>query len=101
MHKKCPVCNKQTSLSHDMQCAGFDKPEPTIFETIADGLEAFIDGRGWDTSHEYAKNLANAAPKLLEALEAIVIDYDLQDTVVAKGSIDKANTAIALAKGDR
>lgn len=35
--------------------------------------------------------------ELVEALKAIVTDYDLQGTVVAKGSIDKANDALAKA----
>ena len=35
---------------------------------IADGLDASVDGRGWDAKHQAAQDLANAAPALLAAL---------------------------------
>lgn len=44
----------------------------TTFEVIADGLDAFVDGRGWGAEHEKAKNLANSASELLEALKAVI-----------------------------
>lgn len=43
----------------------------TIVERIADGLDASMDGRGWNAGHEAAKNLANAAPAMLDALERV------------------------------
>jgi hypothetical protein len=39
-----------------------------IFATIADGLDASTDGRGWGAEHEAARRLANAAPDMLAAL---------------------------------
>lgn len=43
------------------------KPE-SVFMLIADGLDASVDGRGWEKKHEDAKNLADAAPDMVEAL---------------------------------
>lgn len=43
--------------------------KPTIFDILADGLDASVDGRGWDARHEAARILANAALDMLEALK--------------------------------
>lgn len=40
----------------------------TLFEILADGLDASTDGRGWGAEHERARVLANEAPAMLEAL---------------------------------
>jgi len=40
----------------------------TLVEIIADGLDASVDGRGYNVEHHRAVTLANAAPALLEAL---------------------------------
>lgn len=45
--------------------------DQSIFEIIADGLEASVDGRGYGPEHHKAVKMANAAPKLLEALKAL------------------------------
>ena len=38
-----------------------------LFDTLADGLDALTDGRGWNATHERARRLAEAAPEMLEA----------------------------------
>ena len=48
----------------------------TIFQIIADGLDASTDGRGWDSEHEAARTLANAAPDPLAALKALRVAAD-------------------------
>lgn len=41
---------------------------PTIFETLAEGLDALAPGgEGWGAEHEKARLLADAAPALLQA----------------------------------
>ena len=42
-----------------------------LTEIIADGLDASVDGRGFDEHHQRAFELANAAPDLFAALERI------------------------------
>jgi hypothetical protein len=44
----------------------------TTFATLADGLDAFTDGRGWDKTHEAARLLADAAPELLDKLQSCI-----------------------------
>jgi len=62
----------------------------TVTETIADGLDALTDGRGFNAEHMRATLLANAAPDLLAALEFIVLSYgDLES-----GAMDLARAAI-------
>ncbi|MES2300868.1 MAG: hypothetical protein V4521_02140 [Pseudomonadota bacterium] len=39
--------------------------------TIADGLDASTDGRGWDGTHQAAADLANSAPALRAALASL------------------------------
>ena len=46
--------------------------DETITGTIADGLDALTDGRGWDAGHERAMRLANAAPVLLKEVETML-----------------------------
>ena len=50
--------------------------QKTIFELIADGLDASVDGRGYDLKHHRAVVLANAAPELLEACKALLADNE-------------------------
>ena len=45
----------------------------TVTETIADGLDALTDGRGFNADHMRATLLANAAPDLLDALNALIV----------------------------
>jgi hypothetical protein len=72
----------------------------TIFETLADGLEASVEGRGWNAKHQRAMNIANAGPALLAALinlferDLIRGDNDHID------GIDEMLEAIASARGD-
>jgi len=44
----------------------------SICSIIADGLDAFTDGRGFSGKHKRAVDMANAAPDLLAALELCV-----------------------------
>lgn len=55
-----------------------------VVETIADGLDAACDGRGWDASHQRAADLANAAPAMLATLDAV-----LRECVTPGGFPDK------------
>lgn len=43
----------------------------TIVARIADGLDAMIDGRGFDFTHQQAFDLANAAPDMLAFIRRI------------------------------
>jgi hypothetical protein len=76
------------------------KPE-TIFETLADGLEASVDGRGWDAKHQRAMNIANAGPAMLAALINL-LERDLVrvDPYGYGEHIDEMLEAIASARGD-
>jgi hypothetical protein len=47
-----------------------DAAEP-LTTIIADGLDASVDGRGWNAEHQRAANMANAAPELALALKGI------------------------------
>ena len=80
-----------------------DKDLSTITLIIADGLDAAVDGRGWDITHEQAKNLANAAPKMREACLLVVEWYDLikQNYPDMGGLLRGMETAlVALAEAD-
>lgn len=72
--------------------------ENTIFDKLADGLDASTDGRGWDAGHERARQLANAAPAMLAALQSIYTDDDGDGYVSAEGMADIL-AAIAAATG--
>ena len=78
---------------------------PTLVEAIADGLEASVDGRGFNADHQRAFMLANAAPAMLEALRLAFETYS--DITSADFSIgkdrparDAMEAAIAQATGD-
>lgn len=45
--------------------------KPSIFQILADGLDATCDGRGWDENHDKARRLADAAPEMLDALKEL------------------------------
>lgn len=69
--------------TYDRAFAEIEGFEDSLVGIIADGLDAFVDGRGWDIRHERAKDLANAAPDLLEALKAaegIIQQHNLLST---------------------
>lgn len=73
-----------------------------IFQVLADGLDASVDGRGWTAEHEAAKNLANAAPELLEALklaEATLERLAPAGFKATQGTRDVISAAIAKAEG--
>lgn len=40
-----------------------------IFQILAEGLQASVNGKGWNKKHERARKLANAAPKMLAVLK--------------------------------
>lgn len=44
----------------------------SIFDILADGLDASTDGRGWSAEHERARILANSAPTMLTAIKALL-----------------------------
>lgn len=44
----------------------------SVFVMLADGLSASVDGRGWNREHERLRVLANASPKLLNAVENLI-----------------------------
>jgi hypothetical protein len=76
------------------------KPE-TIVETLADGLEASVDGRGLDAKHQRAMNIANAGPAMLAALINL-LERDLVrvDAYGYGDHVDEMLEAIASARGE-
>lgn len=57
---------------------GYPKPEAgTVFHWLADGLEASVDGRGWDANHERARRLAEVSPQMLALLETVLDVCDM------------------------
>lgn len=78
----------------------------SLFQILAEGLDACVDTRrGWNSTHEQAKNLANAAPELLEALENIRVLINGAATTEQLGSAVEqiyktSDTAIRKVKGE-
>jgi hypothetical protein len=72
--------------------------QPDTFLTIADGLDASVNGRGWGAEHERAKNLANAAPAMYDALGLFIAQYqgDGKDDRERRPEMIAARAAIAL-----
>lgn len=74
------------------------EPEP-LTTIIADGLDASVNGRGWGKEHQSAMNLANAAPELLAALNAMLAYGDSEFPENKRVAVDMAFSAIRKAKG--
>lgn len=82
-----------------METATKAKHTPTLVEIIADGIDASGDGRGFGVEHLKAVNLANAAPDLLAAAEALIEALNFagnmkspwhKQRVALRAAIDKA-----------
>lgn len=50
------------------------KPDDSIFVTLADGLAASVDGRGWNAQHDRARKLANGSPQLMAVVEELLAE---------------------------
>lgn len=66
----------------------------TITDIIADGLDAAVDGRGWNKRHEKARCMANASRKMLAALKTARDELEVYD---ASAGGEDEDTARALA----
>lgn len=81
-----------------------DNFDSSVFAILADGLDACVDQkRGWTKQHEDAKNLANAAPYLLTALEEVLPNTPGWNTKDFAGRpwLVKARFAIRMARGGK
>jgi hypothetical protein len=49
-----------------------DKPNNSVFVILADGLDACVEGkRGWNATHERARRICDASPKLLGIVQLL------------------------------
>lgn len=71
----------------------------SLTEIIADGLDASMDGRGYDKRHHAAFELANAAPDMAKALKRIVnSDMAMREEDEGRVSVELNLARAALAK---
>ncbi len=48
----------------------------TPVDVFVDGLDALVDGRGWNADHDKARKLLEAAPRLLAGLKKAIRHID-------------------------